>query len=360
MIIKTYQYYIIRKFIQKVLLVSAIFLSLIFFLNIFTEIKFLENYKVEFYFPIILTALNTPSLVFETFPFIFFIATQLFFIDFYDNQELTIFKNFGIDNLKFIKIISIISFCLGVLICLLFYNLSAGLKNSYLIFKNNFSKDNTYLAVVNENGLWIRDESNENIKIINAESFSNNLLNDISISVLNKKFYLIKTLKAKSAKIQNKEWILEEVYVFNDDGSKNFFENYKFRTNFDKKKINSLYSNLTSLNIFELINLKKDYINFGYSTLEIENHFHKLYSFPLYLVIMSVLSGIFMFNVKHNKSKTYNIIAGILFSVLIYYLNYFSNLLGVNERVPILLSNIFPLLILILICTIGMIRVNEK
>ena len=84
MIIKTYHYYIIRKFIKKVLLVSAIFLSLIFFLNIFTEIKFLENYSVEFYFPIMLTALNTPSLVFETFPFIFFIATQLFFIDFYD------------------------------------------------------------------------------------------------------------------------------------------------------------------------------------------------------------------------------------------------------------------------------------
>ena len=360
MIIKTYHYYIIRKFIKKVLLVSAIFLSLIFFLNIFTEIKFLENYKVEFYFPVMLTALNTPSLVFETFPFIFFIATQLFFIDFYDNQELIIFKNFGIDNLKFIKIISIISFCLGVLICLLFYNLSAGLKSSYLIFKNNFSKDNTYLAVVNENGLWIRDESNENIKIINAESFSNNLLNDISISVLNKKFYLIKTLKAKSAKIQNKEWILEKVYIFNDDGSKNYFENYKFKTNFDKKKINSLFSNLTSLNIFELMNLKKDYINFGYSTLEIENHLHKLYSFPLYIVIMCVLSGIFMFNVKHNQSKTYNIIAGMLFSVLIYYLNYFSNLLGVNERVPILLSNAFPLLILILICIIGMIKLNEK
>ena len=123
MIIKTYHKYIMGKFIKKIFLVSAIFLALIFFLNIFTEIKFFENYKVEFYFPIMLTALNTPSLVFETFRFIFFIATQLFFIDFYDNEELLIFKNFGIDNLKFIKIMSIISFCLGVLICLLFINL---------------------------------------------------------------------------------------------------------------------------------------------------------------------------------------------------------------------------------------------
>ena len=31
---------------------------------------------------------------------------------------------------------------------------------------------------------------------------------------------LIKTIKAKSAEIRNKEWILEEVYIFNNDGSK--------------------------------------------------------------------------------------------------------------------------------------------
>ena len=34
------------------------------------------------------------------------------------------------------------------------------LKNHYLNLKNKFSSENEYLAVVNQNGLWIKEEIN--------------------------------------------------------------------------------------------------------------------------------------------------------------------------------------------------------
>ena len=39
---------------------------------------------------------------------------------------------------------------------------------------------------------------------------------------------------------------------------------------------------------------------------------------------------------KHKKKplKVFHIVMGTLFSVLIYYMNYFSSLLGQNERLP--------------------------
>ena len=67
-----------------------------------------------------------------------------------------------------------------------------------------------------------------------------------------------------------------------------------------------------------------------------------------------------MFNAKHNKSKIFNIVSGILFSVMIYYINYFFNVMGLNERIPVILSIWFPLFILILISTMGLIKVNDK
>ena len=36
-------------------------------------------------------------------------------------------------------------------------------------FKNKFTEDSKYLAVINENGLWIKDEINDSINIINAD-----------------------------------------------------------------------------------------------------------------------------------------------------------------------------------------------
>ena len=51
---------------------------------------------------------------------------------------------------------------------------------------------------------------------------------------------------------------------------------------------------------------------------------------------------------------------GIFISVLVYYLNYFSSLLGNKGVLPIHLSVWVPLLILFLICNIGILKVNEN
>ena len=43
------------------------------------------------------------------------------------------------------------------------------MKHNYLEFKNKYTQDNKYLAVINENGLWIKDILGDQIMIIHAE-----------------------------------------------------------------------------------------------------------------------------------------------------------------------------------------------
>ena len=62
-----------------------------------------------------------------------------------------------------------------------------------------------------------------------------------------------------------------------------------------------MFRNLSSLNIFELQRLRQDYEELGYATFEITSHLHKLYSFPVYLSIMSMFSAIIM--LKHKKKQ---------------------------------------------------------
>ena len=155
MILKTYEKYILKSFIYNIVLVTGIFLILIFFLNILEEIKFFESNKseIKLAIPLFLTLLNSPSIVFETFPFIFLISTQLLFVSLYDNQEINIFKSYGVKNLSIIKTLFISSFIFGVVISTVYYTASSSLKHIYLGFKNKYTSDNKYLAVVNENGL---------------------------------------------------------------------------------------------------------------------------------------------------------------------------------------------------------------
>ena len=94
------------------------------------------------------------------------------------------------------------------------------------------------------------------------------------------------------------------------------------KTNFDQEKINNLFANISTLNLLELFDLKKDYEKLGYSSDEIIIHLLKLFSTPLLYGILTVLSSIIMFNFKREKSIVFHIILGIFMSVMIYYLNF--------------------------------------
>ena len=349
-----------KLYFKYLMMISIVFLCLIFVLNIIEEIKFFDDLNLSFLYPVIFTLLNLPTILFEISPFIFLITTQMFFLELYNRDEIIIFKQYGVKNLDIIKFISFISLIVGILLVLGFYTLSSNLKNNYLIFKNKFTDDNKYLAVINESGLWIKDEVNDYVNIVHAKSIEKNFLKDVSINQMDKDHSLVQSIFAEEIDIINNIWKIENAKIFNVNGTKIDNREITFKTNFNLEKINNLFSNLSSLNLIQLFEQYNDYKSLGYSTLDIESHIHKITSLPIYLVIMILLGSILMFNTSYNKSKIANLVIGILLSVIIYYVNYFFNLMGINEKVPVILSVWFPFIILILLSGIGLVKINEK
>ena len=358
--INTYKLYLMKLYFRYLMTISIVFVCLIFVLNIIEEIKFFDDLNLSILYPIIFTLLNLPTILFEISPFIFLITTQMFFLELYNRDEIIIFKQYGVRNLDIIKFISFISLIVGILLVLGFYTLSSNLKNNYLIFKNKFTDDNKYLAVINESGLWIKDEVNDYVNIIHAKSIEKNLLKNVSINQMDKDHSLVQSIFAEEIDIINNIWKIENAKIFNVNGTKIDNREITFKTNFNLEKINNLFSNLSSLNIIQLFEQYNDYKSLGYSTLDIESHIHKITSLPLYLVIMILLGSILMFNTNYNKSKVANLVIGVLLSVVIYYVNYFFNLMGINERIPVILSVWFPFIILLLLSGIGLVKINEK
>ena len=174
-----------------------------------------------------------------------------------DQNEIIVLKNFGLDNLKIIKTLSILSFSIGLIIITIYYNFSSSLKYSYLNLKNSYAKDNKYLAVITENGIWIKDEIEENINIINAYTFENKNLYDVDILQFDKNFNFVSNISSKKILIENRSWTIEEAQISNSKGKVENVKNYNIKTNLNYNDVNSLFSNLSSLNIFELNDLRK-------------------------------------------------------------------------------------------------------
>ena len=134
----------------------------------------------------------------------------------------------------------------------------------------------------------------------------------------------------------------------------------KIKSNFDYKRIQSLFSNLSSLSLLKLIELKKNYVQINYSTTEINIQIHKILSYPIYLVLMTMFSAVIMLNTKKFKNNTLKISVGLFFCVIIYYLNNIFNVLGKTEKINYILSVWSPLLILAFIIFLITNRINDK
>jgi len=356
---KTYIKFLINLFNISLLKIFITFFIIILITNILEQIEFFKNIDLSFFYLFFLSLLNTPSVLFEILPFIFLLGTQVSFIHLIDKNELQVFKYSGLNNIKIIKILGLYSFILGIIMVIFFYNGSSILKNSYLLIKNNYSDDNKYLAVITENGLWIKDEINDNINIINARQVNNEFLLNVSITKFNKDFDLVEVLQSERVDITSKKWKIFNPITLKGN-SQSTLNELILHSNFDLQKINSLFSNLSSLSIIDLITLRKSYMSLNYSVTDINSHLLKIVSYPVYLTLITIFSAIIMFNIGYQKNTFYKITLGIFLSVIIYYINNFLSVLGTNEKIPVTLSIFLPLIILSIINFISIIKLNEK
>ena len=355
----TYIKFITKTFFKSFIYVFLIILSLVFILNILSELDFFRNIEVDPLFPIYISILNSPSLIFEMFPFIFLISTQVFFINLFNDNQIEIFKYSGLKNSKIVSVISVFSFILGIFIIIIFYNLSSNLKNVYLELKNKYSSDDKYLAVITKNGLWVKDKINNNTTIVNASKIDGVFLIETIISEFDENYDIQRNIQSDKINIQSREWIAYDVTIY-EDNIVTKKPKLKIISNFDYEKIQSLFSNLSSLSLFELFNLKNNYKSLNYSTTEIDLQLLKVISYPIYLTLMTILSSVIMYATKRLKGSTFKISFGLFASVVIYYINNFFNVMGKTEKMSLIPSIIVPLVILILINSIFLNRINEK
>ena len=357
---KTYTKFLIYNYIISFLNIFVVFSGLIVILNLLTELDFFKNIDVDIYFPIYLAFLNSPSLLFEMLPFLILISTQIFFLKLFNESEIQIFKYSGLKNSKILFIVSVTSFLIGLFSVLLFYNFSSNLKNFYFELKSKYTSDDKYLAVITKNGIWIKDIVDDKIILINSSKIEKNYLYNNLISEFDENYKIKKNIYSEKIDIKDKIWIIDNPKLIQPDSIITTSNQIKYKTNFDYIKIQSLFSNLTSINLLELISLRKNYKSINYSTTEIDIQLQKLISYPIYLILITIFASIIMFNSKNSKSYLIKIGSGLISAVVIYYINNFFYVLGSTERIHYIFATWTPMVIISLINLLLYIDINEK
>jgi len=346
-------------FFKSLIYVFLVMGSLSFIINLLTELDHFKEINVSANLPLFLSLLNSPSLIFEMLPFIYLLTAQLFFIKLFENKEIAILKYFGLKNSNIILIVSSIALISALLITILFYSLSSNLKNIYLEIKSTHTNNDKYLAVITKNGLWIKDKIKDNVLIINSRKIEDNFLIDNFITEFDKNYNVIKNIKSYKIDISDQNWIIHDAKIYKNNNYE-IIKYFNIQTNFNYKKIQTLYSNLSSLNFFKLLELRDNYKKLNYSITEVNLQIFKLFTFPFYLLLMTIFSSLIMLKVKQISSATFKISLGLFFSVIIYYINNFFYVLGETEKITLILSIFVPLAMLSIINIFLFQGLNEK
>ena len=354
--------YFFIEYSKIILNVTLAFLALGIILNIFEEVNFFKDHAVGLILPLSLTFLKVPAMIYKLFPFIFLISSIILFLKFIQSEEIIILKVAGVSNFRIIFFPALISLIFGIFIVTSINTVTSKLTHKYLDIKNEYTKDNDYLAALTENGIWIKDKIDGNTNIIRAKKLSQNNLIDVSIYKFDENNKPQVRIEARKADVSSNEWQLSDarIYYGVTNNLSTYLASHSFVSNFEINSIKNIFSNLDAISFWELNKLKENYKYLGYSTKEIESEFQRALSFPLFLMSMTLIAGAVVMNIKYRGNYLVYVFIAIILSVIIFYLNDFSRALGETEKISLIMSVWTPLSIVLIMSVIGMIHVNEK
>jgi lipopolysaccharide export system permease protein len=363
--LKSINRYIINEYIKSLFVVIAVMLSIILLINLLDEFNFFKSKKdLKFIFFIIFTILKVPNLLINLFPFIVLFGGIVFYLKIYNHNEVISLRVMGYSNIQIILIPALTSFVVGYIIVFLIVPFSSSMLKYYEELRSEYNETRN-LVFVNETGIWILDKNEKEKNIIRIEKINKNfsMLTQITIYNYDNLNNFIKRIDAEEGIIIDKNWQLNKVHIItaNKKNNKdNYLNNYSYASNININELRNVYKNTETTSLLDINKEMLILEDKGYSTIDLRIRYQKLISFPVYLLAMSILSGLMIINLgktsNYLKYGTY----GVIISIIIYFLNDLSITIAKSGIISVDFSVWIPIFLIILINLVGITQVNAK
>jgi lipopolysaccharide export system permease protein len=363
--LKSINRYIIKEYIKSLFIVIAVMLSIILLINLLDEFNFFKSKKeLKFIFFLIFTILKIPNVLINLFPFIVLFGGIVFYLKIYNHNEVISLRTMGYSNIQIILIPALTSFVVGYLIIFLIVPFSSSMLKYYEELRSEYN-DTKNLVFVNETGIWILDKNEKEKNIIRIEKISKDFstINQVTIYNYDISNNFIKRIDASDGIIKEKKWQLNNVYIVSTNkknNKENYLNSHTYTSNININELKNVYKNTETTSLLDINKEMLILEDKGYSTVDLRIRYQKLISFPIYLLAMSILSGLMIINLGKTSNYLKYGIYGVIISIIIYFLNDLSITVAKSGIISVDFSVWIPIFLIILINLIGITQVNAK
>ena len=363
--LKSINRYIINEYIKSLLVVIAVMLSIILLINLLDEFNFFKSKKdLKFIFFIIFTILKMPNVLINLFPFIVLFGGIVFYLKIYNHNEVISLRVMGYSNIQIILIPALTSFVIGYIIVFLIVPFSSSMLKYYEDLRSEYNETKN-LVFVNETGIWVLDKNEKEKNIIRIEKINKDFssVNQITIYNYDISNNFIKRIDADEGNIKDKNWQLNKVHIISGNkknNKENYLNNYNYTSNININELKNIYKNTETTSLLDINKEMQTLEDKGYSTIDLRIRYQKLISFPIYLLAMSILSGLMIINLGKTSNYLKYGSYGVIISIIIYFLNDLSITIAKSGIISVDFSVWIPIFLIILINLVGITQVNAK
>lgn len=314
--------YLIKTYLEKLLLVLLVITGALILSNIFDLLHRVRGIHLQFDIFIQLVFLKIPYLIIELLPLVTMLATFMMHFALTKRNELFVLWTSGISIYKFLIPVVLINFLIAIIAITILNPISTYMLVKYEDLESKFTDKKTASLTLSNLGIMILEHYNSERRIYVAESVSveKRTMDNVSIFFIDSDNNFLYRIEANKAHFGDNKIFMDGVTYFEQHEAQKY-EKYQIDSNL---KIENLVEGVTPpdhLNFWNLPEAISKLSYAGFPTFKHQLYYSKLLFKPIIVVAYILLSMCFISKETRPKNRMHYISIGIFTGLVVYLLS---------------------------------------
>jgi len=329
--------YLIGQFFSSIVIVLAICAGIIFLADLVELIRrTAKSPDLSFGTLSGMALLHVPSIAQQALPFAVLFGALWTFLRLTRNQELVVARTSGVSVWGFLAPALLVAVTIGIFTATVYNPVAASMFTRYEHFKAKYIRGQVSLLAVSSSGLWLRQVNQDGPSVINAQRASQGgaLLEEVTIYLYDPSDHFSGRLDAKSARLEDGYWQLEDIWKTAPDEPVTHFDQMALATPLSVDRIQDSFAPPESLSFWALPGFIRLLEDSGFSAVRHRLYWHAVLSLPLLLSAMVVIAA--AFSLREHKFGGMTILIGgcVLTGFGFFILSNVALALGMSGTIP--------------------------
>jgi len=339
--------YITRRFLRGVLVVFLVVTALVALLSMVENVRVAANNEASLGEAALLTMLQIPDVLSETFPLILMLGALVAFLGLSRSSEMVIVRASGVSALKMLLWPVLCAFGIGVIFVAVLNPIVATTSQRAMEYRSQLTGNDVSVLSVDTKSLWLRQGLDSGQTVIQASRAApdGTVLYGVRLHQFDPDNRLVTRIEAASATLRPGVWMLSSVRRWQLDlapgmplAAPENLTALRVATNLTRTRIAESFSQPEHIPFWNLPGFIRILERAGFSATRVEVYFQSELARPLLFAAMVLIGA--GFSLRHVRFGQVGVM--ILFAVgagfSLFFFRDIAQTLGENGDIPVLLA----------------------